>query len=165
MVLFSAKLAICEENPPVTGGFPSQKAGDAGFDIFCVVNLIKMLSKESSCLWFETPWHSCDIIVMAWPISVWKCSLNSIVNSSVEKRFWYWTNGDLFCLCICMYINHRYMIKNCAIPLVIYWTSFTAIPYNMYIQKHLLNNTLGCCTFKPFIITTLSLTYEMFCIS
>ena len=34
METFSALLVLCEGNPPVTGLFPSEKASDAGFDIF-----------------------------------------------------------------------------------------------------------------------------------
>ena len=29
-----ALLALCEGNPPVTHEFPSQKAGNSGFDVF-----------------------------------------------------------------------------------------------------------------------------------
>ena len=31
---FSALPALCEGNPPVTGGFPLQRASKAGFDVF-----------------------------------------------------------------------------------------------------------------------------------
>ena len=49
-----ALLAHCEGNPPVNGGFPSQRASDAGFD----VSLNKRLNKHSGCRGFETPWQS-----------------------------------------------------------------------------------------------------------
>ena len=32
--MLSALLALCEGNPPVTGGFPSQRASDTGFDVY-----------------------------------------------------------------------------------------------------------------------------------
>ena len=31
---FSSLLALCEENPPVTGGFPSQRPMTHSFDVF-----------------------------------------------------------------------------------------------------------------------------------
>ena len=50
----SALLALCEGNPPVTGGFPSQRTSNADFDV--TVN--KRLNKQLSCRWFEKPWRS-----------------------------------------------------------------------------------------------------------
>ena len=41
MDTLSVSLALCEGNPPVTGGFPSQRAGNAGFDVFCDVTDLK----------------------------------------------------------------------------------------------------------------------------
>ena len=50
METLSALLALCEGNPPVTGGFPRQKAGNAGF-------------KPPSCWRIQTPgrslWRHC----------------------------------------------------------------------------------------------------------
>ena len=43
----SAWLALCEGNPPVTGGFPSQRPSTAGLDVFFEVNLNKRLCKQS----------------------------------------------------------------------------------------------------------------------
>ena len=34
MEIFSALLALCAENPPVTGGFPSQRPEMGSFDVF-----------------------------------------------------------------------------------------------------------------------------------
>ena len=34
------------------------------FDVFFVVSLNMLLNKQSSCWWFEMPWHSCNITVM-----------------------------------------------------------------------------------------------------
>ena len=57
MEALSALQALCEGNPPVTGGFPSQRASDAGFDAFFGVILNKTLNKQYSYRWFETLWH------------------------------------------------------------------------------------------------------------
>ena len=65
MEIFSALLALCEENPPFTGGFHSHTGGfhsqrpvTQSFDVFFDVRLNKRLSKQSTCWWFETAWHS-----------------------------------------------------------------------------------------------------------
>ena len=47
METFSALLAICEGNPPVTGGFPSQRPVTRSFDVFFDLRLDKRLSKQS----------------------------------------------------------------------------------------------------------------------
>ena len=54
----SASLVLCEGNPQVTGKFPSQRASNAGFDIFFDVSLNKRLNKQSSSRWFESAWCS-----------------------------------------------------------------------------------------------------------
>ena len=49
--IVSTLLALCEENPPVTGGFPSQMASNVySFYIFLVVSRKKLLNKQSSPL-------------------------------------------------------------------------------------------------------------------
>ena len=50
MGAFSALLAFCEGNPPVTGGFPSQRPGTRSFDIFFDLRLNKRLrNKPDAC--------------------------------------------------------------------------------------------------------------------
>ena len=59
MKTFSVLLAVCEGNPPVTGGFPSHKRPVTwSFAIFFDVGMGNRLSKQSKCGWFETPWPS-----------------------------------------------------------------------------------------------------------
>ena len=55
---FSALLAICEGNPPVTGGFPPQMPVARSFDVFFDLCLNKWLRKQSRRRRFETPWRS-----------------------------------------------------------------------------------------------------------
>ena len=50
METVSVLLARCEGNPPVTGGFSSQGANNADFDVFFDVNLNKQLNKQSGDL-------------------------------------------------------------------------------------------------------------------
>ena len=57
---FSKLLALCEGNPLVTGGFPSQRPVTRNFGVFFDL----CLSKQSRCWWFEMPsctlWCHCN---------------------------------------------------------------------------------------------------------
>ena len=55
---FYALLALCEGNPPVTGGFPSQRPVTQSYDVFLDLRLNKRLSKQSRWRWFETSLRS-----------------------------------------------------------------------------------------------------------
>ena len=54
METFSALLAICVGNSPVTGEFPSQRPVTRNFDVFFDLCLNKRLCKQSRRRWFET---------------------------------------------------------------------------------------------------------------
>ena len=56
--IFSVQQALCERNPPVTGGFPSNRPMTRSFGAFFEVRLSRRLSKQSRYSWFETPWRS-----------------------------------------------------------------------------------------------------------
>ena len=64
MEIFSALLALCEGNPLVIDGFPSQRPVTRSFDVFFDLHLNIRLSKQSKCRWFETPlcslWRHCN---------------------------------------------------------------------------------------------------------
>ena len=53
METFSALLALCPGNSPVTGEFPSQMPVTRSFDAFFDVRLNKGLSRQLRCWWFE----------------------------------------------------------------------------------------------------------------
>ena len=55
MEAFSALLAICAGNSPVTGEFPAQRQVTRSFDVFFHLHLNERLSKQSWGWWFETP--------------------------------------------------------------------------------------------------------------
>ena len=57
METFSALLAICAGNSPVTSEFPTQKPVTRSFDVFDL-RLNKRLSKQSCDVCFETPSRS-----------------------------------------------------------------------------------------------------------
>ena len=64
MKTFSALLALCEWNPPITGDFPSHRPVTRSFDILFDLRLNKRLHKQSRRWWFETPscsfWRHCN---------------------------------------------------------------------------------------------------------
>ena len=76
MKTFSASLALCAVNSPVTGEFPAQRPVTWSFDVFCDLRLNKRLSKQSIRRGFDTSprslWRhcnttaSCSSITMAW---------------------------------------------------------------------------------------------------
>ena len=55
METFSALLAICAGNSPVTGEIPAQRPVTRGFDVSFDLHMNKRLSKQSRGWWFETP--------------------------------------------------------------------------------------------------------------
>ena len=55
METFSASLAICAGNSPITGEFPAQRPVTRKFDVFFDLRLNERLSKQSWGWWFETP--------------------------------------------------------------------------------------------------------------
>ena len=64
METFSALLAICAGNSPVTGEFPTQRPVTRSFDVLFHLRLNKQLSKQSWGWWFETLsrslWRHCN---------------------------------------------------------------------------------------------------------
>ena len=60
METFSALLDLCEGNPPVTGGFPSQRPVTQSFDVFCDLRRKKTVEQT-----IETPviWDSIALIL------------------------------------------------------------------------------------------------------
>ena len=83
METFSALLAFCAGNSPVTGEFPAQRPVMRCFDVFFDLRPNKRLSKQSWGWWFETPshplWCHCNakgaalVYLMVW------CPVHSVV--------------------------------------------------------------------------------------
>ena len=74
MEKFSAFLAICAGNSPVTGEFPAQRPVTLSLDVFFDLRLNKQLSKQSWGWWFETPsrqlWRHCIVVNISCPSTV-----------------------------------------------------------------------------------------------
>ena len=70
METFSALLALCAGNSPVTGEFPAQRPVTRSFDVFFDLCLNKRLSKQSWSWWFETSsrslWRHCKVWIDLW---------------------------------------------------------------------------------------------------
>ena len=64
METFSLLLALCEGNPLVTDGFPSQRPVTRSFDVFFDLRLNKRLSYQSRRRWYETPSRHYDVTVI-----------------------------------------------------------------------------------------------------
>ena len=64
METFSALLAICAGNSPVTGEVPAQRPATRSFDVFFDLRLNKHFSKQWKRRWFERPsrpfWRHCN---------------------------------------------------------------------------------------------------------
>ena len=75
MKTFSALLAHCVGNLPVTGEFPAQKPVTRSFDVFFHLHLNKRLSKQSWGWWFKTPsrslWRHCNVMLQGHRNVLW----------------------------------------------------------------------------------------------
>ena len=90
MRTFSASLNLCEGNPPVTGGFPSQRPVKRSSDVFFDPRLNKRLSKQSERQRLETPprlvWRHCNELKIT----------NAITGVYSMIRWWYEKLSFLF---------------------------------------------------------------------
>ena len=75
MEIFSALLALCAGNSPVTGEFSAQRPVTRSFDVFFDLRLNKPLSKQSWGWWFETPSHP-----------LWRHRNDRMTSNQWEKR-------------------------------------------------------------------------------
>ena len=68
METFSALLALCAGNSPVTGEFPSQRPVTWSFDVSFDLRLNNRLSKQTWGWWFETPsrssWRHPNVLII-----------------------------------------------------------------------------------------------------
>ena len=73
---FSALLAICPGNSPVTGEFPAQRPVTQSVGVFFDLRLNKRLSKQPWGWWFETlsPHYDVTVIIFITSYSYMQCS-------------------------------------------------------------------------------------------
>ena len=86
METFSALLALCAGNSPITGEFPTERPVMRSFDVFFDLRLNKRLSKQRRGWWFETSlwslWRHCN--GMKWKYQA-TSRLNYIARFSVYE--------------------------------------------------------------------------------
>ena len=91
METFSALLAICAGNSPVSGEFPTQRPVTRSFDIFFDLRLNKRLSKQSWSWWFETLacplWRQCNVKLPLWEQNLWEMTARFLVQSKTNTTF------------------------------------------------------------------------------
>ena len=104
METFSALLALCAGNSPVTVELPSQRPVTRSFDVFFDLCLNKRISKQSWGWWFETTsrplWRHCNVfttIDMFAGIELGLCS--------THVSFFFYLIGNSVCLFICGWVN------------------------------------------------------------
>ena len=89
---FSALLALCAGNSPVTGEFVSQRPVTRNFDVFFDLLLNQRLSKQSWGWWFETPSRSlcgyCNDITRIYrdPLVVYPLALGNRMHDSQDSK-------------------------------------------------------------------------------
>ena len=122
MKTFSALLAICAGNSPVSGEFPAQRPVTRSFDVLIVLRLNKRLSKQSWGWWFET--LSCPL----WRLSnVTKLTLLLLLFSSGD-RFLSFSSYTSVC---CNYIQYTYL----EYILHIWWSNMTYLYFLHRVQN------------------------------
>ena len=133
MEIFSALLALCAGNSPVSGEFPTQRPVTRSFDIFSDLRLNKLLSKHWWGRWFETPshplWRHCNGVAAGRALgaviskfkmlkSVGYVTFKKMYDADVETVYEY--NS-----CVWVYIKSKdfYMVQNRAMRYLIPWCS------------------------------------------
>ena len=108
---FVALLALCKENPPLTGGLPQQRACNA--ELWCIFDVIpNMLSEHANDRWSGMPWRSCYVSVSVMhKMSAWSvftvvtrtASHNEIIGFSTRQPLEHWLVRDSF-FCILLHV-------------------------------------------------------------
>ena len=117
METFSALLALCAGNSPVTSVFPSPSPVTQSFDVSFDLHLNKPLSKQSWGWWFETPsrplWHHCNAIYDS--LGNMPYTQYTKVSLITQKVSWSFTDAQLvFSSYICMPLKSSLWIFICS---------------------------------------------------
>ena len=124
MKTFSALLALCEGNPPVTDGFPSQRPVKRSFDIFFDVCPNKRLRKQSICGSFGTPlcslWRHCEIIVIPLRILRNDTQTEACTHNMIHGQYFLYLllNNDYLSL-----LNKQFSIEKINEFYILFWSS------------------------------------------
>ena len=103
---FSALLAICAGNSPVTGEFPTKRPVTRSFDIFFDMRLNKRMSKQSWGWWFETPsrslWRHCNDAAPPLPTV---STVETVQQQTLAVRMI--TGNSTVCSTFCSRVNNK----------------------------------------------------------
>ena len=149
METFSALLALCAGNSPVTGEFPSQRPVTRSFDVFFDLRPNKGLSKQSWGWWFETPsrplWRHCNVTGLS------KFNPHSITGLN-ECRYNY------------VWMTYCWMHLRATVPYVTELTgtggqSYGAVMFSLYTQttSHITSRVAGDSRRHEARVTSLSI--------
>ena len=110
METFSALLALCARNSPVTGEFPSQRPVTRSCDVFFDLRLNKRFSKQSWGWCFETPsrshWCHCNVMTILENNMLHAPSSPVCVITSLVMRETKWAQMVLF-FCVVISSPHE----------------------------------------------------------
>ena len=111
METFSALLAFCAGNSPVSGEFPAQRPVTRSFDVYFDLRLNKRLSKQSWGWWFETPscslWRHCNVLVLRIDFFVKETHNSNVIFYCLSTLHLY-RHNELSTLIFLMYQNSWY---------------------------------------------------------
>ena len=144
METFSALLAICAGNSPVTGEFPAQRRVTRSFDVSFDLLLNKRLSKQSWGWWFGTPLHP-----------LWRHCNNFCCFSSPVKQHRVWKVLTPLFIIISVFTIHRK-----------YFFFFFMLGFEMYYPHYLLSypfsQFIANNVFFSFLCLTCLITIKMY---
>ena len=113
MEIFSALLAFCAGNSPVTGEFPAQRPVARSFDVFFDLRLNKRLSKQWWGWWFETIlcslWRHCNELGFGWAATT-TTTTTSQTNTITQK--WPWLHFISSNLCVKAWFTIKYHLTS-----------------------------------------------------
>ena len=149
METFSASLALCADNLPVTGEFPAQRPVTRSFDVYLICALNKRLGKQSRGWWFETP--SC---------SLWRHRSKHLLCLHIDLprifvSLWIWMSSILLRLFVWPTIWYLNYFLTCGfIPIFLIWLIFCEHQKyklgNVYIDLYKLSSQ-NILVWMPFV--------------
>ena len=144
METFSALLAICAGNSPVTGEFPAQRPVTRSFDVLFDLRLNKRLSKQPWGWWFETLsgplWRHCNVVwgdIGTSNAEIWWISL-LLAEQGTPKR-------------LCDVEAPWRLCDVTAMPWYFLITTLIIDAYNIYCEIYVYNFAWLCCTLVIYI--------------
>ena len=121
METFSALLALCVGNSPVTCEFPSQRPVTRSVDVFFDLRLNKRMSKQSWDWWFET--SSCPL---------WRhCNVHHILLRLCSRR-------------MSFVLTKTSIMVGCCTPVIAHKTSLVILSYTQVQMSVAFFRVIGC---------------------